>query len=274
MKCINLCEIYDEGIIDIDSIMYKYLDSYHRIYIGSYFCSRYFIYMKRFMNKLFYYAKHNNMKLTLVIPVFSEKDINISKKVISEIISSSEEIIDEVTVNDLGMLFYIKEKFNIKINLGKLFFKEPRDLRVPEYYYTEVVKPEIAKIICDREIKEHISLIELDEVCNKICTDNIDDFNIGIHIPFCYMSTGNICKFASINKNIDLKFRPNDSCKQECLSVYEHYCEYYNESKIDIYRLGRAIYSFTRERCELSNVSREIYFPFLEIIDKLGELQK
>ena len=128
------------------------------------------------MNKLFYYAKHNNMKLTLVIPVFSEKDINISKKVISEIISSSEEIIDEVTVNDLGMLFYIKEKFNIKINLGRLFFKEPRDLRVPEYYYTEVVKPEIAKIICDREIKEHISLIELDEVCNKICTDNIDDF--------------------------------------------------------------------------------------------------
>lgn len=98
------------------------------------------------------------------------------------------------------MLFYIKEKFNIKINLGRLFFKEPRDLRVPEYYYTEVVKPEIAKIICDREIKEHISLIELDEVCNKICTDNIDDFNIGIHIPFCYMSTGNICKFASINK--------------------------------------------------------------------------
>ena len=119
MKCINLCEIYDEGIIDIDSIMYKYLDSYHRIYIGSYFCSRYFIYMKRFMNKLFYYAKHNNMKLTLVIPVFSEKDINISKKVISEIISSSEEIIDEVTVNDLGMLFYIKEKFNIYLN-GKI----------------------------------------------------------------------------------------------------------------------------------------------------------
>ena len=85
-------------------------------------------------DNLIKFAKDWNLKLTLVLPIFSEKDLKLAKKKIIKILQNSKSVIDEVTVNDFGMLTYIQSKFDKKVNLGRLFFKDPRDVRVNEYY--------------------------------------------------------------------------------------------------------------------------------------------
>ena len=69
----------------------------------------------------------------MVIPTFSEGDLEKGKKIIEQLLSLGDGIIDECTVNDYGMLFFLQHK-KIAINLGRLFMKDYRDLRYQEYY--------------------------------------------------------------------------------------------------------------------------------------------
>ena len=130
--CLNLCEIINFSFIEkiIDNVKNNY--TIERIYIGSYFCSSFFLNSN--YDNIFKIINNNfiNPKITLVIPVFTEKYLIKGKDKIDELANSKE--IDEITVNDYGMLEYINEKYNIKINMGRIFFKDYRDPRYEEYF--------------------------------------------------------------------------------------------------------------------------------------------
>ena len=267
-ECLNLCEInWDKylnhcGVVDKSNELLK---GKKRVYVGSYFCSQYFLSLK--IDKLVEVVRDRNIKMTLVLPIFSEKDLNIAKSKILKILQTSEIMIDEITVNDFGMLTYIQSNFDIKVNLGRLFFKDARDVRVNEYYLQKG-KVNILSVLENIVDISKINYIELDET-NKMIDVN-DNYNVAVHFPFCFMTTGNICKYASINKSLECKFRPNDRCGQECSCVYEHYSEIYNGTPIELYRIGRTVYAYMTERSEITNKEREIYFPFIEIVNCVG----
>lgn len=268
-RCLNLCEINWSKLCDHCGVMnklYGLLEKKSRIYVGSYFCSQFFLAFQ--FDNLIKFAKDWNLKLTLVLPVFSEKDLKLAKEKIIKILQNFNSVIDEVTVNDFGMLTYIQSKFDKKVNLGRLFFKDPRDVRVNEYYSQ---KGNVNILSALKEVIDvsKINYVELDETNMSLGVD--DCFRVAVHTPFCFMTTGNICKYASINKGIEFKFRPNDKCRQECSCIYEHYSEEYNGKHIDLYRLGRTVYSYMTGRSEVENKKREIYFPFIEIVNCTGD---
>lgn len=268
-RCLNLCEINWSKLCDHCGVMnklYGLLEEKSRIYVGSYFCSQFFWAFQ--FDNLIKFAKDWNLKLTLVLPIFSEKDLKLAKKKIIKILQNSKSVIDEVTVNDFGMLTYIQSKFDKKVNLGRLFFKDPRDVRVNEYY-SQKGNVNILSALEEVIDVSKINYVELDETNKSLGVD--DCFRVAVHTPFCFMTTGNICKYASINKGIEFKFRPNDKCRQECSCIYEHYSEEYNGRHIDLYRLGRTVYSYMTERSEVENKKREIYFPFIEIVNSTGD---
>lgn len=270
-NCINLCEIDVENLAKTPTIadqIQDYIKGTHRIYIGSYFCSRFFL--STDYSKLVEFARISKCNVTLVLPVFTEKDLQKAKKYIYTILEKYKGVIDEITVNDLGMLFYVIRNIPIKVNLGRMFYKEPRDVRIPEYYNQDGT---LNSLIPLNEIVDLTSLntIEIDEIKLKIRSESIQTVDIAVHTPFCFMTTGNICKFASINKDIEHKFRPNCLCQKECASIYEHYSELYNGSQIDIFRIGRTVYYLNLKRSKIENLKRNIYFPFLEIIKLMGE---
>lgn len=80
--------------------------------------------------------------MTLVIPVFSEKDLEKGKKLLTELMDTYGDLIDEITVNDIGMLAYVKKLFDKKINLGRLF------LKTKETHVSLIIMRELSHRIC------------------------------------------------------------------------------------------------------------------------------
>ncbi|MEE3450840.1 MAG: hypothetical protein VZR27_09135 [Acutalibacteraceae bacterium] len=265
MKCINLCDILDksdlQGEIAEKLLQTPCIADAGRLYIGSYFCSQYFLKMD-FLSEIKKLIDKKHIFLTLVIPIISEKDLEKSKEQIRHIL---EELpIDEVTVNDVGMLSALFAIPQIRINLGRLFFKDARDIRLPAYYHC-TLRPSLLNQLSDYRSRYGVQYAELDPICSVMDLRNETDVKLAIHGPFGYLTTGNICKYASISKDIKCKFRPNISCNKECQRVYETYTKTLPD--YELYRIGRAVY-FASVIPETINggFERSIYAPFHEMV--------
>lgn len=281
VNCLNLCEILPylrkkrnlEGILQA-SMGEAQFTTCERIYTGTSFCGKYFLHMSdNTMEELLKICKEKNIHMTLVIPVFSEGDLERGKKKIAQLIEQGKDIIDEVTANDVGILSYLKYEFPIAINTGRLFMKDYRDPRYTEYYQIPW-KPKMftdyfQKLLADYGIKG----------CEFDLTHQFIDFsgvpeNIipAIHIPYTYQTVGRICEYASISKEISKKYRVNDRCEQNCTENLIKYSV--SDGEMEYVRFGRTVYfkqpeSNQTERNTLDSLSKSdgtgeyrlIYFP-------------
>ena len=273
--CLNLCEVLNASMLKeerleriISLVMRRNAaeEPLTRIYAGSSFCSQYFLHIN-WWEPLLASCREHRWKMTLTLPVFSQKDLKKGKERIGDILVSGADVIDEITVNDVGMLLYISGECTRKINLGRLFFKDARDVRVRDYD-EGIMTP---NLLTSRDSLpadwSRIHGIELDRMSREIdLTDcPLEGMILGLHGPFCYMSTGNICKFASIHKKTEYKFRPNTPCAMECAGIYEHYRARFDGRDTDVIRFGRTIYYLKNDsRVIGKTVDRTIYFPVRE----------
>lgn len=275
MFCINLCEIFHPYLSKkqnfesfVNYVSSKQGKKVERIYLGSSFCSQYFLYIPD-CKDVMEYCLEKKISVTITIPVFSEKDLNLGRRKLDEICSIGNGVIDEITVNDISTLFLIQTKNQYKINLGRLFFKDPRDCRVPEYFKTAVSPMLLSHLKDEFWRKFRFQLVELDTTNYIINTTNIvdTDIEIAVHKPYCYMSTGNICKFASVHRDVKEKFRPNIPCKMECLHITDLHMGYVKPTncKTAIRRIGRTLY-YEMDSAEFigKKPNREIFFPMNE----------
>ena len=80
------------------------------------------------------------------------------------------------------------------------------------------------------------------------------------------MTTGNICKFASINKDEVLKFRPNAPCLFECQRIHEYFTEDFGDGERELFRFGRTVYYLNDDIDPVDeNIVRLIHFPLKEL---------
>lgn len=258
--------MFYKGIVE--DIVYKYNTIKH-IYIGSYFCSQYFLNID-FIDHIKSFCIAHNYSIVLVIPIISEKDLWKAKDKIRDLIQNIP--INEITVNDFGMAEYIFENYSIPINFGRLFFKDARDIRILDYYKSELT-PAFLDVISIYKDLYCLNGIELDPIAQGLNLIEIDGVQISLHEPFCYLTTGNICKFASTSKQISKKFRPNLPCNNTCLQVFETY-EQVNHMIPEkrFYRIGRTIYFHTESPAIHCNQPiHKIYFPFEELMCLIKE---
>lgn len=291
INCLNLTEIVQylytdtsDSIVDFKTIVNKSnalagFEKCERIYIGSYFCAQYFLNLpKKIIEEAAAFCKEEDIKVTLVIPTFSEKNLDKGKEKIKEFVSLLEGVIDEITINDYGMLEYITKQYKLKCNIGRLFMKDYRDLRYPEYFNT-TLHPKIFTSYFMKLIETYkINGLEFDpthktvsfETCpqNKTATlkNCPQEVVVGMHRPYCYMTVGQICEIGSIHKEIEKKFRPNEVCQGECSS---HIFRYQFNDGHEWLRIGKAVYFDNRE-CEVQGVNclRNIYFPVDLVVKK------
>lgn len=275
-NCLNFCEIFTY-VYDVYSNIEELIDninqmagfpSCERIYIGSYFCGQYFLHLSEpLLKELSDSCKQKNIKITLVVPIFGEKDINKGKEKIMKLTSDFQNTIDEITVNDYGMLSYIHNHYSLSINLGRLFMKDYRDPR-HQIYFEGVMKPKIFTKYLSQLVKDYnITGLEFDPTHKEMdFSERIEGVTIGIHSPYCYMTVGQICEYASIQKEITKKFRPNATCGVDCKNAVIHY---HIRDTNDWIRLGRTIYYDNRDYIikGLEHI-RSIFFP-LDIEVKL-----
>lgn len=253
-KCLNLCEIHPicEDYNEIASIEKVTEEKYERIYLGSYFCSQYFKHMKiseSFLSSLY----KQGINVTLVLPVFSEKDLDEGKNILKRLIETGSRVIDEITINDFGQYEYCSRNYPaIGLNLGRLFCREPRDFRIRDLQKRRI-HPSVLELPVKR-LMPGIQRIEIDYISNCIIMDS--PLQVDIHSPYVYQTTGTICPMASVTKNITEKFRPNIECALQC----QHMDTSYIDGRVR--RVGRTI--FYREGNCISladSASRIIYWP-------------
>ena len=268
-QCLNLCEIL-ENIMTIapkvDTVIQKVMElagytECERIYVGSYFCSQYVLNLSaELMKKVIVELKNIGIKITLVLPIFTEKDLENGKEKIHEFSTYYNKGIDEITVNDYGMLDYIHNKYHMKINLGRLMFKDYRDPRY-EDYYRQTSKPKYftsyLKKICD---EYQVTGLELDITHESIeLSDAPSNLELAIHVHYSYMTVGMVCEFASIPYEITEKFRPNLPCHKECLRNRINYQMLKDRKYI---KIGRTVYFEHKDGIVCGDRSyREIYSP-------------
>ena len=231
--------------------------SFNRIYIGSYFCSRYYTYLGiKYYKNILDFARNAGYKVTLSIPIINEGNLDNAINRTKEL-ETYFDVIDEITVNDYGMLVYISEKYkDKKINIGRLLNKDTRDIRYLEFTNRLTIPDNLTydKVVGD-DIK--INSLEIDVTHLNIDLNNTN-YIIGIHVPYLYQTYGNVCEYASIEKADEFKFRPNAICSFEC---HRTHIEYKGE-KFSYIKHGRCVFT----KIPMPNIYnkdsvRMIFFP-------------
>lgn len=269
--CLNLCEIANaELICSIENGLIKLMDfvkekkctEVERLRIGSDFCANYFMsYPWR------QYFESIDIPTTIVIPVFSERNLLSAKNIISDLISQYGEQFDEVTVNDFGMMKYLQDNYpTYKLNAGRLLSKCPRDKRLSTLYHIDKQWELYGQYDIISETANFDS-IEFDLNYGNFLWNKAQRRNrVSVHYPYCYVTTGNICKFSSVHKALKKKFRANCNCMQECQHIYEFHPDG------EFIQIGRTIY-FNNEKCRIAENSYDniLYFPIQEILQVKGK---
>lgn len=258
MECISVCEIMPDLYKkepNVEKLIEKACEEAgfskcERIYFGSSFCGQYFLNMpKKETDLLAEVCQKQNIKLTMVLPIFTEKNLERAKERIKIYVGELKEVLDEITVNDYGMLMYLHKNYpSLNLNMGRLFMKDYRDPRYEEYFNTPL-KPKAFTSYLEKLVRDYsIGSIEFDP-SHKIIDVNEkpEEVTIALHTPYCYETVGQICQMAGISQPIEKKFRPNEPCQQEC---YTHKIHYFIDEGITWFKLGRAVY-FKNEACEI-----------------------
>lgn len=279
INCLNLTDIIQylynsklepikdfKALIDKSNVLAGF-EKCERVYIGSYFCAQYFLNIPhKIIEEIKAFCQAENIQVTLVIPIFSERNLERGKQKIEAYINALKEVLDEVTVNDYGMLDYITKHYNLKYNIGRLFMKDYRDIRYPEYFNTTLYPKAFNSYFYKIIEKYQINAIEFDPTHKIVNLETCPQIEMGMHRPYCYVTVGQICEFGSIHKDIEKKFRPNEVCQGECNDNI--FCYEFGDGHRWL-RIGRAVYFDNRE-CEVKGVNelRNIYFPVDLVVKK------
>lgn len=261
---LNLCELYEILIQEYGSVEAIVEEcqaesdlEFARVYVGSYFCDSYFLRtIEHALYQLEQFAIHKKIRVTMVVPILMQKHVQVGLKIIDKVLHNFS-IIDEVVVNDYGMLNYLSSNYDCGIIIGRLLRKRARDYRYPNYINS--VEFEETKDIYLKYPR--VFGADIDVASTIIDCSGYDSRIVPcIHIPYTYITCGQICDFAALDADIFQKFNDNKNCNFSCNRLYY---AYKTETDHDLFRIGKAIYykSVQYEILNTDNV-RYVYFPF------------
>lgn len=258
---LNMTDLLLEMDINYDKVLSYIINSRcSRIYIGSYSCSRYFLEsVQYYQETLESLAMQYHWHITLVVPVVSQLDWASTVRCLASVIMT-ENRIDEIVVNDYGMLQTVrqqKEDGSFKIIAGRLFHRNFRDGRYSEYTQTQVS-------IYDFPMLIDIKAMELDLTNSYMdCSGLSPDIDIYIHYPYTLATCGYTCEFFSSNLPTAVRFRSDTNCSLECRNCYMQILGDGCSWK----QVGRAIYADNPELISCNRqISRYIYWPLEEVM--------
>ncbi len=270
-NCVSFCDLAHLIKSDVSDVVDRCAhqagyDHIVRIYLGSNFCSRYFLhYADDVFEKVTAYLKaYPEIKITLAVPIFSEDCLEDGKKKIQSLMRKYGDVIDEITVNDYGAYLFVKgKKICNKINVGRLLNKDVRDIRYPDYF-NKSHKPDFVGVESPFFESSEINYFEIDPTNRFIDIREVKE-HVAVYFPYCYVTVGGICEFASIPYPIEKKFRPNMKCAHSCDSVIVTYKNNFGNEYV---KTGRAVYT---KVTDLSVYADGDYRRIYEPIDVLME---
>ena len=239
------------------------------LYAGSYFCSNYF---QNWINRIddITVFKENaeakaGKKITLipVVPIPSERTSEKIKTGLKE----SQAYFKEIVVNDYGTMVWCAENLDCDIIMGRLFMRQPRDIRYEKIRRETFKIPMSIKSISDYGKKYRVKGIEMDGFGAGINAEGLpEDMFLGVHRPWIMMSCDMICEDASSDAPIDKKFRADLPCALNCSGVRHMY----KLANGEVCKAGRGIYAYQGkdpviQKIDNSRIRYIEYYPLLNI---------
>ena len=232
-----------------------------RLYLGASFCGRFFnvIAVSQFCFFSAYCAA-NNIPVSLTIPIFTQQHLAEGKRVIQKLLDTYGELIDEVTVNDCGMYTWLHDRFGGRFFSGRLMNKVNRDPRYPVYGDQSVQIPKAPISVSGAELDACSSTLIIESPCKE--------FTAAVYCPYSYISTGEICSYASLYYDIAKKFTPISACPVNC---GKYYTKHEDSTGNIFYHIGNTIFYKTEfPRIVGVTSQRSIYMP-LELWEESHE---
>lgn len=247
--------------------------SVERLYVGSNFCEQYFLRQpERLWREAFALCRREGISATLVLPVFSQKDLAAGKDRIAALLRRYGGDIDEITANDPGMVDFSFTHLDRPLNAGRLLMKvarDPRPLRLAEARCDVGVPTIVTELFKNQKLRG----IELDPTHAELDLSELSGLaphlSVGVHTPYCVLSTGAICELAGARRPVHERFRPNAPCKLECSRcsiTYELACD------VRLLKFGRTVY-FPNQGCIVREGEgvRMIVTPFDVLVSSSGD---
>lgn len=212
--------------------------SVSRIYLGSYFCDRYYCGISDGVwSGCFDYIRQHGAVAVLVIPTPSQQRLAEVKHRTDALLEQYDDLICELVVNDHGMLNWVTAGFPTKpIWLGRTMDKELRDPRYPLPGSHQKLLGQLEHGLCGRKnligVETDVPRIDGEATCPS-------GKMLGIHTPFAYMSMGRICELASIGLPPSEKFQLYRKCRRQCM---DHWL-WYTQNELSFLKYGRAVYT-------------------------------
>lgn len=267
-SALNICDIFSRLEVTLKTIETRFFDAgkkYNRLYLGSYYCDHYFTQtrIEEYMDIL-RFSRDHDLRTTVVIPPVFQANYDAVCSLAMELLNTEEGTVDEVTVNDWGMASVISELTSVKLNAGRLLQKDNRDPRYADFFDAAYVSRSFSNFYTDFFPDQDITGVEIDCTHKEIVIPKTSrPMQVSVHGPFCYISIGSICEFASMHKMVGRKFRYADVCSRECdrASII---CR--TQCGRDLLRLGRSV-QFENSDCCISSAIpfRYIYSPYREL---------
>lgn len=266
------------------------------VYYGSEFCSKRFPNLKEILD-IIKVCKKNKKKLVLLCPAGDDLFVSTCIDIIEKLESDLLDFELELEINDYGLLYRLNKMGNVfghvKYRGGRLLDKSFHDGRIDgrelqrlhkksEFKWYEDdswLSENMAKVF----LKNNLIGFDLDvPVGGVVSKKNNRTLDIGVFVPYSYITTGGICMMKNLDKPILKKFDCSDNnCSQKCRKYYEvmkkriidiheenlKLDDGYNLRDIVMYRVGNTIFYLREDETEsilLSNsIGRVIFEPKL-----------
>lgn len=198
---------------------------FDRIYVGSYFCDRLFTSLSTsFFEAARGLAASLGTPLTLVAPIFGQRTLTGGLERIKKLMGPGGDF-DELVVNDEALAqhmaswlatAYPEASLRPRLGRGRLLAKAWRD---PRYGAPATQPIPLDGRQASVEISQwRPSFMELDPFAPVIDASGLDQaLPIALHLPHAALTTGHICKAASIGLEASRSFRAGAPCKRQCL---------------------------------------------------------
>ena len=278
--CLNLCEL-PLGLDDAQTCgeyiarLWAGDEPPERIYLGSSFCPQLVFSLSEWqVAELAAWLQEWGGRLTLTLPIATEATNDSLRAHAESLVRAASGVVDEVTVNDFGSFMHwgqLAQGGGPRMNIGRLLNRDPRDPRDPEYPHVRWTPALIDAdwrgwSNLDRLLQtQPVAGVEFDPTHDEIELSALPGgLTAAVHGPLCYMSTGQICEYASIERGLEEKFRPNAACSLEC---QRNAIAYEGASGVEFLKLGRSVYYRAPQPRVLGIESyRSVYTPLWEVL--------
>lgn len=277
----------DKKLLDITRQWYEKLGSpeFDYVYYGSEFCAKRFPNLSQILDVI-NVCKGNKKKLVLLCPAGDDLFVNTCIDIIEKLESVLVDYELELEINDYGLLYRLNKKNlrYIKYRGGRLLDKSFHDGRLDSRELQRLYqKSKIKWYEDDSWLSENMAKVfsknnlfgfDLDVPAGGVTSKkNNRTLDIGVFVPYSYITTGGICMMKNLDKPIFEKFNcSDDSCSQKCRKYYEimkkriidiheenlKLDDGYNLRDIILYRVGNTIFYVREDETESILLSKSI----------------